>query len=545
MLLISTKESTPREDLQRFIALETPIIVGTPGRLEEFLQSRNGKAVVRTATLEVLVLDEADRLLDLGFQASLSRILGCLPKQRRTGLFSATLTEASSELIRMGLRNPVRVVVKASIKTVTASGAEGKGKERRTPAGLKNMVVVCPPGRKTETLLRVLEEERFRGVDQGEMGSGKFIVYMATCNQVDYFYRVRFSCCAFATFALLLQLSDHLKTTIPLQVLTKLPQLKDYTISTLHGHLPPSTRTSTLSSFTKHASTSFAPSILLCTDVASRGLDLPDVDVVVQYDPPVDPKSFAHRVGRTARAGRKGRAVVFVYQGREEDYVEFLSLRGIPLGSYPPSISTTPRPTEGGGEAGKTTPELLEQMRTILLSDRELHDRAAKAFTSFLRAYSKHEAGYIFPLKSLDVGALAREMGCLRLPGGKEVKEWKAKKEAERVKREKKRAEREAREGEAEVVEEDLEEEEEEKEEGEGDKWEWQDADVDVRFYLSLSIDPEPLLPSKRLTSPPPTPPHTPHIRAHTFLSTSGRHTPTHRNPARLSVNSTCRCPSR
>lgn len=137
------------------------------------------------------MLDEADRLLDLGFQASLTRILSGLPKQRRTGLFSATLTEASSELIRMGLRNPVRVVVKASIKTLTASGAEGKGKERRTPAGLKNLFKVVPSGGKTEALLRVLDEERRRGADDGEVGAGKFIVYMATCSQVDYFYRVR------------------------------------------------------------------------------------------------------------------------------------------------------------------------------------------------------------------------------------------------------------------------------------------------------------------------------------------------------------------
>ena len=191
LLLISTKQSTPRADIQRFLAQQTPIVIGTPGRLEEFLQSRNGRSVVRTTTLEVLVLDEADRLLDLGFQASLTRILSSLPKQRRTGLFSATLTEASSELIRMGLRNPVRVVVKASIKTLTASGAEGKGKERRTPAGLKNMFRVVPNGGKTEALLRVLEEERHRGVDEGDVGGGKFIVYMATCSQVDYFYRVR------------------------------------------------------------------------------------------------------------------------------------------------------------------------------------------------------------------------------------------------------------------------------------------------------------------------------------------------------------------
>lgn len=88
----------------------------------------------------------------------------------------------------------------------------------------------------------------------------------------------------------------------------------------LHGHLPPAARTRALASFSSSVSGSLSPSILLATDVAARGLDLPNVDVVIQFDPPSDPKAFSHRCGRTARAGKSGRAYVFL-SGREIEYI--------------------------------------------------------------------------------------------------------------------------------------------------------------------------------------------------------------------------------
>ncbi|KAL7409348.1 P-loop containing nucleoside triphosphate hydrolase protein [Mrakia frigida] len=392
LLLISSSESTPGQDLARFLETEASIVVATPGRVDEFLLGR-GKGIVRVKEMEVLVLDEADRLLDLGFSPTLTRLLNHLPKQRRTGLFSATMTDGLTELVRVGLRNPVRIVVKVESKSKRPLHQDPNAPsssttiERRTPATLTSTSLVCEKGEKLESLIRVLESERLReDADGMPVGGSKFIVYMATCAAVDYFYRI----------------------------LSKLPLLSLYTISSLHGHLPPTHRTSVLHSFSTHPSTTLSPSILLCTDVAARGLDLPDVDMVVQYDAPVDPKNFSHRAGRTARAGRKGRAVVLLEKGREEEYVDFLQIRKIPLRPHPP---LPPLPS--------TSSPLLPHLRTILLSDRDLHDRSLKAFVSFLRAYSKHEASYIFRVKDLDLGGVAECFGLLRMPGGPEVKDWR------------------------------------------------------------------------------------------------------------------------
>jgi ATP-dependent RNA helicase DDX55/SPB4 len=159
LLLISSKQLTPSQDVQRFLSTGADIVVGTPGRVEEFLLKK-GRNNVSVKELEVLVLDEADRyifllkfdvsiltiysrLLDLGFQVTLTRILDHLPKQRRTGLFSATMTDADalSELVRVSLRNPARIVVKVQSKRLQPKGQiAGSGnqstlvEERRIPA---------------------------------------------------------------------------------------------------------------------------------------------------------------------------------------------------------------------------------------------------------------------------------------------------------------------------------------------------------------------------------------------------------------------------
>ena len=122
-LLVGGDTSTS-QDLSSFLKNSPSLLVATPGRLLELLSSPHVKCP--QSSFEVLVLDEADRLLDLGFREDLQKILGRLPKQRRTGLFSASVSEAVGEIIRVGLRNPVKIAVK--VKGV--NGAQ----DRKTPS---------------------------------------------------------------------------------------------------------------------------------------------------------------------------------------------------------------------------------------------------------------------------------------------------------------------------------------------------------------------------------------------------------------------------
>ncbi|PVG02638.1 DEAD-domain-containing protein [Serendipita vermifera] len=385
LLLISGTSSTPAQDIVRFLETSADIIIGTPGRIEEFLLGKGSKHV-SVKELEMLVFDEADKLLDLGFSGTINRILNHLPKQRRTGLFSATMTDGLSELVRVGLRNPVRIVVKVEAKLHgTKRKADAVLGERRTPASLQNYFTTCSAEEKTLQLFHILQHEKSRS-------SSKFIIYFATCAAVDYFYRI----------------------------LIRLPRLQAFEILSLHGHLPPEKRAQTLAKFAAHPSTLYNPSVLLCTDVAARGLDLPDVDVVIQYDPPVDTKTFSHRAGRTARMGREGRAWVVLLES-EVDYIDLLQVRKIPV-KEDPSLTTS---VELGENVMKETNELLQEMRDIVLQDRDLHEKGIKAFVSFVRAYSKHEASYVFRLKDLDLVGIAKSYGLLRLPRMPELKETK------------------------------------------------------------------------------------------------------------------------
>ena len=122
-LLVGGDTSTS-QDLSYFLKHSPSLLVATPGRLLELLSSPHVKCP--QSSFEVLVLDEADRLLDLGFREDLQKILGRLPKQRRTGLFSASVSEAVGEIVRVGLRNPVKIAVKVK-------GVDG-GQDRRTPS---------------------------------------------------------------------------------------------------------------------------------------------------------------------------------------------------------------------------------------------------------------------------------------------------------------------------------------------------------------------------------------------------------------------------
>jgi ATP-dependent RNA helicase DDX55/SPB4 len=355
--------TTPAQDLSSFLKNSPNLLISTPGRLLELLSSPHVHCP--QSSFEVLVLDEADRLLDLGFKDDLQKILARLPKQRRTGLFSASVSEAVGEIVRVGLRNPVKIAVK-----VKSAG----GDDKRTPASLQMSYLLTPASHKFPALFSLLS--------QLEPVPQKSIVYVSTCAAVDYFQHV-------------------LSAALPAQ----------FSLVPLHGKHPPNVRHKNFTRFINAVS----PTILLTTDVAARGLDIPQVDLVVQVDPPTDPKVFLHRCGRAGRAGRKGLSVILLQPGREEDYITFLEIRKTPITSLrKPRIEIT----------DKDARAVTSRLRDVVLADRALYDKGQRAFVSWVRAYSKHQASSIFRIEDLDWSDLGNAWGLIRLPKMPELKKW-------------------------------------------------------------------------------------------------------------------------
>ena len=214
--------------------------------------------------VQVLVLDEADRLLDLGFHENLTTILASLPKQRRTGLFSATQTEKLEDIIRAGLRNPVRVTVQSAKKKGEKSLQEQT--DVKTPRQLRNYYISCGGENKLDLLLSFLNQNCDK----------KILLFFATSFQVNYFWSF-------------------------------LPKfLPNMTFLMIHGRIK-GKRNAIVEKFRK-----MCRGVLLSTDLLSRGIDIDNIDWVLQYDTPSSAANFVHRCGRTARAEKPGNALVFL-----------------------------------------------------------------------------------------------------------------------------------------------------------------------------------------------------------------------------------------
>ncbi|KAH7320055.1 putative DEAD/DEAH box helicase [Stachybotrys elegans] len=358
--------TTTAQDLSFFLRHSPNVLISSPGRLVELLSSPHVHCP--QTSFEVLVLDEADRLLDLGFKQDLQRIISSIPKQRRTGLFSASVSEAVGEIIRVGLRNPVKIEVKVKMKD------GGILEDRKTPASLQMSYLIKPASQKLPALAELL--------DKLPIKPQRSIVFLSTCAAVDYF--------------------QHVLTTILPDTFALIP---------LHGKHPAKVRDKNFNRFL----TSVSPTILLTTDLAARGLDIPQVDLVVQIDTPSDPKVFIHRSGRAGRAGRKGLAVVMLHPGREEDYVKFLEIRQTPITPLEkPKVLTT----EEGSKA------VTDRIRELVLKDRALYDKAQRGFVSWARSYGAHQATSIFRAADLDWTDLANAWGLLRMPKMPELRSW-------------------------------------------------------------------------------------------------------------------------
>lgn len=357
-----------QSDLDYFKNKGANIIIATPGRLEDLLTQNNLNLPMAVKTLEILILDEADKLLELGFEKSLNTILQYFPRQRRTGLFSATQTKEVESLVRAGLRNPVLITVTEKAKNVSQSNTLPDN--LATPSTLNNYFVVLQPSEKLPYLLNFLCHNSF------EL---KYMLFLPTCACVEYF-------------------SYILKIVLD----------KKVQIFSIHGKMKEK-RYKIFDSF--RSSTS---GMLICTDVMARGIDIPEVDWVIQYDPPSSAASFVHRCGRTARIGNQGSAIVFLMPN-EELYVDFIKRnQNVVLNSYE---TDTLKPTES------YMTSIFETLRNCQLSDRGVFDKANRAFVSYIQAYNKNECNIILRVKDLDFGSLATGFGLLRLPKMPELKD--------------------------------------------------------------------------------------------------------------------------
>ncbi|KZT57487.1 ATP-dependent rRNA helicase RRP3 [Calocera cornea HHB12733] len=225
------------------------IIVATPGRLQDHLENTKGFSL---RGLKYLVMDEADRLLDLDFGPIIDKLLKVIPRERNTMLFSATMTTKVGKLQRASLKSPVKVEVSSKYQTVST---------------LLQSYVLTPMAIKEPQLVHILTT--LTGLST--------IVFVRTIH-------------------------DATKLTLSLRHL-------GFPAIPLHGDIPQDKRLGALTRFKAERG-----GILVATDVASRGLDMPKVDAVVNYDLPTNSKDYIHRVGRTARAGRAGRAISIVTQ---------------------------------------------------------------------------------------------------------------------------------------------------------------------------------------------------------------------------------------
>uniref|UniRef100_A0A1B6JTZ4 ATP-dependent RNA helicase n=1 Tax=Homalodisca liturata TaxID=320908 RepID=A0A1B6JTZ4_9HEMI len=356
-----------QSDVEYFRKNGANIIIATPGRLEDLLTQNILNLPVSVKALEILVLDEADRLLELGFEKSLNTILQYLPRQRRTGLFSATQTKEVESLVRAGLRNPVMITVTEKSNN---SACNKVTSTLSTPSTLSNYYTILEPTDKLPFLMEFLQHH---GYEQ------KYMLFLSTCACVEYF-----------------------------SAILKVLLAKNLDIFSIHGKMKEK-RYKIFDSFRKSQS-----GLLICTDVMARGIDIPEVDWVIQYDPPTSAASFVHRCGRTARIGNLGSAIIFLMPN-EELYTDFIHRNQ--------NVTLHPFETFNRNPSMVYNQTIFNLVQKSQLNDRAVFDKANRAFVSYIQFYCKHECNIILRVKDLDFGPLATGFGLLRLPKMPELKD--------------------------------------------------------------------------------------------------------------------------
>ncbi|XP_033643430.1 probable ATP-dependent RNA helicase DDX31 [Asterias rubens] len=396
------------------------ILVATPGRLLDHIKNTG---TLKLDKVQWLVMDEADRLLDMGYDRDVSLILNALNEkcpQRQNIFLSATLSEGVERLADMTLNDPVVIDMakeKQSARAVEpfpdhlqeepTEGTDNKNGsgvaeddtkvDFTTPDGLQQFFVIVP------SKLRLVSLAAFILKRAQTTGDCKMLVFLSSRDSVEFHYTL---------------FKEGIKT-----VVANLNLL----VLRLHGSMTQEERTEVFHKFQE------APSgILLCTDVAARGLDLPKVKWIVQYNTPGSPEDYVHRVGRTARIGAKGQSLLFLTPA-EVQYLETLShhkinvreinsdsllstLLTVNLSSSAPAAGNHHyQPIRNAQEAAGALQRVFEE---FVNNDKAHSVLAVKAFQSFVRAYATYPTAFkhIFHTKKLHLGHTAKSFGLREAP---------------------------------------------------------------------------------------------------------------------------------
>ncbi|KAJ6797561.1 DEAD-box ATP-dependent RNA helicase 32 isoform X2 [Iris pallida] len=329
------------------------VLVCTPGRL---LQHMNETPNFECSQLQVLVLDEADRILDAGFKKELDAIISQLPRQRQTLLFSATQTKSVKDLARLSLKDPEYISVHAESKFAT-------------PEKLKQIAMEVPLDQKLNMLWSFIRSHLH----------SKILVFLSSCKQVKFVYE------AF----------KKLRPGIPLKC--------------LHGRMKQDVRMAVYLQFCEKTS------VLFSTDVASRGLDFPAVDWVIQVDCPEDIACYIHRVGRTARFTSEGKSVLFLAPSEKEMLIK--------LQAAEPRIPVQLRKPDA-----KKMEQISGSLASLLVKYPNMQQLAKRAFITYLKSIHLQKDKEVFDLSKLPIEEFAGSLGLPMTPKVRFISQKKSKK---------------------------------------------------------------------------------------------------------------------
>lgn len=324
-----------RQDEVKKLKKGVNIVVATPGRLLDHLQNTEGFLF---KNLSCLIIDEADRILDLGFEDEMRQIIQLLPKKRQTMLFSATPTQKTQDLARVSLKKfPMYVGVDDS-------------KEVATVDGLIQGYVQCPAEKRFLLLYTFLKKNKKK----------KIMVFFSSCMAVKFF--------------------------------NELLNYIDLPVQCIHGKQKQAKRTHTFFHFCNAES-----GVLLCTDVAARGLDIPKVDWIVQFDPPDETKEYIHRVGRTARGDNACGNALLILQPTEIGFLLRLRQAKVKVEEFDFNWSKLAN--------------IQSQLEKLMSQHYFLHKSAQEAYKGFVRAYASHKEKRLFDVEKLDLKGVAKSFG--------------------------------------------------------------------------------------------------------------------------------------